>query len=204
VPLKPENMFTGLVATTGLLESRSPRGTGARMTVRAHLDGEPLVLGESIAVDGVCLSVDAILPDGFEFDASSETCSRTTLGGLEAGSTVHLERALRVGDRLGGHLVTGHVDGMGVLVGRRPVGEAVWMTFAPPADLARFFAEKGSVTVDGVSLTVNAISRDGFEVMLIPHTLTKTKLGRLVAGSRVNLEVDLIARYVERLTAFAG
>jgi riboflavin synthase len=197
-------MFTGLVATTGLLESRSSRGAGARMAVHARFEGEPLALGESIAVDGVCLSVDAILPEGFEFDASAETCSRTTLGSLEPGSAVHLERALRVGDRLGGHLVTGHVDGVGALVGRRPVGEAVWMTFAPPAELARFFAEKGSVTVDGVSLTVNAVSRDGFEVMLIPHTLEKTKLGRLVPGSRVNLEVDMIARYVERLTAFAG
>jgi riboflavin synthase len=197
-------MFTGLVETTGALASRSARGGGMRMALRVHFGAEPLALGESIAVDGVCLSVDAVLPDGFECDASSETCSRTTLGALEPGSKVHLERALRVGDRLGGHLVTGHVDGVGTLVERRPAGEAVWMAFAAPVELARFLAEKGSVTVDGVSLTVNAISREIFEVTLIPHTLTKTKLGALAPGSRVNLEVDLIARYVERLTASQG
>lgn len=198
-------MFTGLVETTGALASRSPpRGAGMRMTVRVRFEGEPLALGESIAVDGVCLSVDAILPDGFEVDASAETCSRTTLGELDLGSKVHLERALRAGDRLGGHLVTGHVDGVSTLAERHPAGEAVWMAFNAPSALARFLAEKGSVTVDGVSLTVNAVSSERFEIMLIPQTLAKTKLGALVPGSRVNLEVDLIARYVERLRAFPG
>jgi riboflavin synthase len=197
-------MFTGLVETTGTLASRSARGAGMRMALRVRFEGEPLALGESIAVDGVCLSVDAVLPDGFECDASSETCSRTTLGGLEPGSKVHLERALRVGDRLGGHLVSGHVDGVGTLAERRPAGEAVWMAFAAPVELARFLAEKGSVTIDGVSLTVNAVAREIFEVTLIPHTLAKTKLGALAAGSRVNLEADMIARYVARLTAFPG
>jgi len=194
-------MFTGLVETTGILASRSTRGDGARMVVRARLEGEPLALGESIAVDGVCLSVDAVLPDGFEVDASPETCAKTTLGALTPGCAVHLERAMRVGDRLGGHIVTGHVDGVGVLATRRPSGDAIWMALVAPAELARFIATKGSITVDGVSLTVNAVSKDGFEVMIIPHTLAKTKLGGLVAGSRVNLEVDLIARYVDRLTA---
>jgi riboflavin synthase len=199
-----ELMFTGLVETTGMLESRSVRGGGMRMSIRARFDGEPLVLGESIAVDGVCLSVDAVRIDGFEADASTETCARTTLGSLEQGATLHLERALRVGDRLGGHLVTGHVDGIGALANRRPAGEAVWMVFVAPPALMRFLAEKGSVTVDGVSLTVNGISVDGFEVMLIPHTCKRTKLGALVPGSRVNLEVDVIARYVQRLMALPG
>jgi riboflavin synthase len=197
-------MFTGLVETTGTLAGRSLRAAGMRMTVRVRFEGGPPVLGESIAVDGVCLSVDAIYPDGFEVDASSETCSRTTLGRLDVGSRVHLERALRVGDRLGGHLVTGHVDGVGTLAERRPSGEAVWMAFAAPAELARFLAEKGSVSVDGVSLTVNGVTSERFEVMLIPQTLEKTKLGALAPGSPVNLEVDLIARYVDRLRAFSG
>jgi len=197
-------MFTGLVEATGALDSRSLRGAGMRMRFRARFEGEPLAIGESIAVDGVCLSVAAVLPEGFEVDASPETCSRTTLGSLEPGGTVHLERALRLGDRLGGHLVTGHVDGVGAVADRRPAGEALWMALTAPPELARFLAEKGSVTVDGVSLTVNAVSGGRFEVMLIPQTLEKTKLDLLVPGSRVNLEVDLVARYVERLRAFPG
>jgi riboflavin synthase len=134
-----------------------------------------------------------------EFDASPETCSRTTLGSLSVGATVHLERALRVGDRLGGHLVSGHVDAVGSLTARRPAGDAVCMTFEAPEPLRRFIAEKGSITVDGVSLTVNGVSRDRFEVTIVPHTLSKTKLGALAPGARVNLEVDLIARYLDRL-----
>jgi riboflavin synthase len=193
-------MFTGLVAITGSVASVQPKsgGIGARMAVRAAFDDGPLVLGESIAVHGACLSVDAILPDGFEIDATSETLARTTLGSLAAGSPVHLERALRAADRLGGHLMTGHVDGVGTLVERRPAGDAVWMSFRVPGELAKFIAEKGSIAVDGVSLTVNAARGDTFEITLIPHTLEKTALGRLAVGGRVNLEVDLIARYVAR------
>jgi riboflavin synthase len=194
-------MFTGLVAITGAVASVQPKtgGIGARMALRATFDDGPLVLGESIAVHGACLSVDAILPDGFEVDATSETLARTTLGSLAVGSPVHLERALRAADRLGGHLMTGHVDGVGTLVERRPVGDAVWMSFRVPAELSKFIAEKGSIAVDGVSLTVNAARGDTFEITLIPHTLERTALGRLVPGGRVNLEVDLIARYVARL-----
>jgi riboflavin synthase len=192
-------MFTGLVAVTGTLAARSPRGPGARLAIQARFDDGPLVQGESIAVDGACLSVDAITADGFEVDASNETLARTTLGRLEVGSPVHLERALRPTDRLGGHMVSGHVDGVGSLVERRPVGECIWMLFRTPAELARFVAEKGSISVDGVSLTVNVVKGDRFEVTLIPQTIEKTKLGTLSPGQAVNLEVDLVARYVARL-----
>jgi len=194
-------MFTGLVAVLGTLEGRSPRGPGARLDIHARFDDGPLELGESIAIDGACLSVDAIASDGFEVDASAETLARTTLGKLQPGARVHLERALRVGDRLGGHLVTGHVDGVGSVVERRPLGEAVWMKLRAPVELARFVAEKGSISIDGVSLTVNAVSADRFEIVLIPHTLERTKLGALGAGDAVNVEVDLIARYVARLSS---
>jgi riboflavin synthase len=192
------SMFTGLVAASGVLAARSPRGPGARLGIRGRFDDGPLALGESIAVDGVCLSVDAIRPDGFEADASAETLTRTTLGLLEPASLVHLERALRAGDRMGGHIVTGHVDGVGELVARQPVGEAVSMSFRIPPELARFVAEKGSIAVDGVSLTVNSVNDDGFEVTIVPITLEKTKLGVLRPAQRVNLEVDLVARYVAR------
>jgi riboflavin synthase len=191
-------MFTGLVAVTGILADRSPRGPGARLVVNAHFEDGPIQLGESIAIDGVCLSADAVLRDGFEVDASAETLARTTLGRLVPGSPVHLERALRAGDRLGGHLVTGHVDGVGSLIERLPVGEAVWMALSVPRELARFVAEKGSIAVDGVSLTVNAVNVDRLELILIPHTLSKTKLGALKPGDPFNIEVDLVARYVAR------
>jgi riboflavin synthase len=215
-------MFTGLVAATGVLAAREPRGPGARLSLSAALDDGPFALGESIAVDGVCLSVDAITKTGFEADASSETLARTTLGGLRPGAILHFERSLRAGSLMGGHLVTGHVDGVGALVARTPVGEAVSMGFRLPPELARFVAEKGSIAVDGVSLTVNAVRKaasaearggaangangangtngtDLFDVMIIPHTLAKTKLGALAPGDPVNLEVDLVARYVARL-----
>jgi riboflavin synthase len=199
-------MFTGLVEATGAVSAVTPRGPGVRLAIalQAPLAGEPLALGESIAVDGVCLSVDAIRADGFEIDASAETLARTTLGGLRPGSRVHLERALRAGDRLGGHLVTGHVDGVGWFAEGRTVGDALWVSFGMPAALSRFVAEKGSIAVDGVSLTVNAAHEDTFEVTLIPQTLTKTKLTALKPRDPVNLEVDLIARYVARLVSRAG
>lgn len=194
-------MFTGIVSVLGTLGGRSPRGPGARLDIRARFEDGPLELGESIAVDGACLSVDAIASDGFEVDASGETLARTTLGQLRPGARVHLERALRVGDRLGGHFVTGHVDGVGRLVARRPMGEAVFMALRVPPDLSRFVAEKGSITIDGVSLTVNAVKGDTFDIVLIPHTLAKTKLGALQADDPVNVEVDLMARYAARLSS---
>jgi riboflavin synthase len=192
-------VFTGLVETTGVLAERTSRGPGARLFIRAELAGEALAMGESITVDGACLSVVEIRADGFAVDATSETLARTTLGDGTPGKRVNLERALRAADRLGGHIVTGHVDAVGTLIERNAVGEAFAMTFSLPASLQRFVAEKGSITVAGVSLTVNAVRRGepaAFDVMLIPITLRVTSLGDLAPGDRVNLEVDLVARYV--------
>jgi riboflavin synthase len=162
---------------------------------------EPLVLGESVSVDGVCLTVDAISPDGFEADASAETLARTTLGALPPGAPVNLERAMRAGDRFGGHVVGGHVDAVGEVVARRPVGEAVEVAFRVPRALAPLFATKGSVAVNGVSLTVNGVSAEGFDVTLIPATQRATGLAALPVGARVNVEVDVLARYVARQLA---
>jgi riboflavin synthase len=191
----------------GVLAERTARGPGARLVIRAALANEPLALGESIAIDGCCLSAVELArtpgsagsaPDRFAVDATAETLARTTLGTLPVGQQVNLERAVRAGDRLGGHLVTGHVDAVGKLLGRRDVGEAVAMRFSLPAELARFVAEKGSIAVGGVSLTVNAVAEGAFDVMIIPITLRVTTLGALAAGDPVNLEVDLVARYVAR------
>jgi riboflavin synthase len=209
-------MFTGLVEAKGTLVRRIDRGREARLVVRGDLVDapgggaapgrrDPIALGESIAVDGVCLTVDSLLkaggpgPTTFEVDASSETLDRTTLGSLAPGAAVNLERAVAVGSRLGGHIVSGHVDGVGRVVALAPSGAALVVGFEAPAELARFIAPKGSICVSGVSLTVNGVSGSTFDVMLIPHTQTKTSLDSLVVGSRVNLEVDVLARYVARL-----
>jgi riboflavin synthase len=204
-------MFTGLVETTGTLVRRTARGGEARLAIRGQLGGEPVVLGESIAIDGVCLTVDTLFDVGseaatFEFDASAETLSRTTLGALELGAKVNLERALAVGARLGGHIVSGHVDGVGRVRSLTPSGVALGtpsasleVVFDAPAELAGYIAPKGSICVSGVSLTINAVAASSFTVMLIPHTRHKTSLDALAVGSRVNLEVDVLARYVARL-----
>jgi riboflavin synthase len=160
-------------------------------------------LGESIAVDGCCLSVVAVVAKGFEADVSAETLSRTTLGTVRSGHFVNLERAVRATDRLGGHLVAGHIDGVCTLIERRPVGDSVVMTFTVPEGLGRFIAEKGSIALSGVSLTVNGVDPDRFEVTTIPVTLSATNLHRLAPGDRVNVEVDVIARYVGRMMAFS-
>jgi riboflavin synthase len=196
-------MFTGLVGAMGLLAQRSPRGPGARLVLQARLDGEAVAHGESITVDGACLSVVEVLGDGFSVDATAETLSRTTLGGLVPGpgTRVNLERSLRAGDRLGGHLVSGHVDGVGTVASRHEVGEALALSFLVPRELARYVAEKGSIAINGASMTVNAVRDDGFDVMVIPITRQETNLGALEPGARVNLEVDLVARYVARLLA---
>lgn len=193
-------MFTGLVQAKGTLVRRTQKGEDARLVVKGPLGGEPLRLGESIAVDGVCLTVDVIVDaETFEIDASSETLAKTTLGSVPVLGTVNLERALAVGERLGGHLVSGHVDAVGKLVEKTPAGESTKVTFEVPRELSRFIAQKGSVCVSGVSLTVNHVDRNRFDVMLIPHTLEKTTLGVLEVGAPVNLEVDVLARYVARL-----
>ena len=196
-------MFTGLVSSSGRVAARTPRGQGARLTVHASFADGVLELGESVAVDGCCLTVAALLPDGFQADVSSETLSRTSLGTIRPGHVVNLERALRATDRLGGHLVSGHVDGVSTLVARRPVGDSVAMTFTIPEGLARYLAQKGSVALNGVSLTVNAVDPDRFDIMTIPVTLAATNLHRLALGDRANIEVDLIARYIGRMMMFS-
>jgi len=160
--------------------------------------------GDSVAVAGCCLTVLDLDESGFSADLSGETLARTSLGNLAEGDPVNLEPALAAGDRLGGHLVTGHVDGLAEVVSITPAGDSRICRFRVPAELARFVAEKGSVTLDGVSLTVNAVEYDEFEVNLIPHTLKVTTLGHLEAGAVVNLEVDLVARYLDRLAEMRG
>ena len=193
-------MFTGIITGVGSLVSREMRGGDARLKVCVgNLLFEDVALGESIAVNGVCLTVVAFDEGHFEADASTETLSLTTLGGMQAGATVNLERALRAGDRLGGHLVSGHVDGVGEVLEVREDARAQRWRFAAPQPLMRFVAQKGSICVDGVSLTVNAVGERSFDVALVPHTVANTAFAATGVGDAVNLEVDQVARYVERL-----
>jgi len=194
-------MFTGIVQDLGRIVSRESRGVDAQLTVateRLKLDN--VAIGDSICVQGVCLTVTSLTGNAFTADVSHETLSLTTLGELQVSSPVNLEPSLRAGDPLGGHLVSGHVDGVARVTALAKDGDSLRMTFDVPRELARYIARKGSVAVDGVSLTVNEVSGTTFGVNLIPHTQAVTTLGRLQVGARVNLEVDPIARYVERLT----
>jgi len=181
-------MFTGIVQAVGRIVRTNPLEVDS-----ASLDLAGVAVGDSICVQGVCLTVTAIKPRGFTADVSAETLRVTT--GLDRPGAVNLEKSLAVGDKLGGHLVAGHVDGVGEVISRNGTEVALRL----PEALSRYIANKGSICVDGVSLTVNRVSGDEFEVNLIPHTLEVTTLGRLAPGARVNLEVDLIARYVERM-----
>jgi riboflavin synthase len=194
-------MFTGIVQALGRIVAVEPRSEGVQVAVDAGAFAETdIAVGDSIALNGCCLTVVAIDAGTMRFDVSSETLSCTT--GLDGVGAVNLEKALRFSDRLGGHLMSGHVDGVGVVQRAEPVAEggSVLLEVAVPGELARFVAPKGSIAIDGVSLTVNGVHRRHFSVNLIPHTLAVTSLGALRAGARVNLEVDLIARYVERLS----
>ncbi|MFO1474528.1 MAG: riboflavin synthase [Lysobacterales bacterium] len=193
-------MFTGLIEGVGTLAAREARSGDARLRIGiGTLPFDNVQLGESISVNGTCLTVVAFDETGFEADASNETLALTTLGALPVGRALNLERAMRPGDRLGGHLVSGHVDGVGTVRATRDDARAQRWSFAVPAPLRRYIAAKGSICVDGVSLTVNAVNGEGFEVALVPHTLTHTAFGATSVGDDVNLEVDLVARYVERL-----
>jgi riboflavin synthase len=194
-------MFTGLVQTTGTIREIIHTSESRRLVIDARLAANDRPLGASVAISGVCLTVTESGDDFIAADAAFETLAVTTLGALEIGDRVNLEPALRVGDPLGGHLVSGHVDGIGKLRSVQPRGDARECWFDVPEPLRRYIAVKGSVTVDGVSLTVNAIDSHGFMVGLIPHTLAATSLGSLCeqGSGNVNLEVDLLARYVERL-----
>jgi riboflavin synthase len=195
-------MFTGIVRDIGQVLALEQRGGDARLGVRVGtLDLTRQGLGDSIAVAGVCLTVAAVSGSVFEADVSRETLALTTLGRLRAGGRVNLEPALRAADPLGGHLVVGHVDGVAELRARSADARSERMRLRVPQALARYVARKGSVALDGVSLTVNAVDSDEFEVNLIPQTLAVTTLGTLQPGDRVNFEVDLIARYTERLLA---
>lgn len=195
-------MFTGLVAGVGTLVARDMRAGDARVHVATGtLPFGDAQMGESIAVNGVCLTVVDFDGDGFRADISSETLALTTLGELAPGRALNLERAMRPDDRLGGHLVSGHVDGIGRVLQIDDDGRAQRWTFAAPRLLLRYIAQKGSICVDGVSLTVNAVDDAGFEVALVPHTLQHTAFAQTVVGDAVNLEIDLVARYVERLLA---
>ncbi|MDT8408269.1 MAG: riboflavin synthase [Wenzhouxiangellaceae bacterium] len=193
-------MFTGIVKGRGSVAQVKPTSGGCRMRIEAdELVAFDLSRGDSIAVNGVCLTALELQPTSFEIDASNETLKLSTLGHLETGATVNLEPALKAGDALGGHLVSGHVDGTAMLLEAVPDGDNRCMRFEAPAPLQRYIAPKGSVTLDGVSLTVNRVTGNRFELNLIPHTLSVTTLGRLLPGDRVNLEVDQIARYLDRL-----
>ena len=195
-------MFTGIIEGVGRLAAREPRGGDVRLAIEAGtLPFEDVRLGESIAVNGVCLTVVAFDDASFQADASNETLALTTLGGLEAGAALNLERAMRPDDRLGGHLVSGHVDGVGRVAAITPDARAQRWRFEAPAGVLRYVAKKGSICVDGVSLTVNEVDDAGFEVALVPHTVAHTRFSSTRVGDPVNLEVDLIARYVERLMA---
>jgi riboflavin synthase len=197
-------MFTGIVEGTGRVEALRPRRGGSRrLVVSAPFDLKRLPMGASIAVDGVCLTVVARRGRRFEADLGPETLARTTLGDLQVGGSVHLERPLRAGDPLGGHLVAGHVDGVGRLEHRRARGDALELHLRAPAEVAPYLAPKGSVAVDGVSLTVNQVRGPRFSVTLIPHTLAVTHLGERRAGDRVNIEADLIAKQIARLMKHA-
>ena len=198
-------MFTGIITGVGRIAAREPRGGDLRLTVATgNLPFETPQLGESIAVNGVCLTVVAFDAASFQADVSTETLALTTLGRLADDAPVNLERALRASDRLGGHLVSGHVDGLGRVASITDDARAQrWRFEAPPA-LLRYIAKKGSICVDGVSLTVNAVDAEGFEVALVPHTVANTAFAAIGVGDAVNLEVDLVARYVERLLVDRG
>ena len=196
-------MFTGIVEGTGTVAALAVAadGSGARLEVDAPFLAGGLGLGESVAVNGCCVTVAETTPGGFAADLVAETLRRTALGGLAAGASVNLERPLALGGRLGGHLVQGHVDGVARVLHRAPVGDGEELRVELPPDLARYVVEKGSIAVDGVSLTVAGVGPGWFAVALVPHTLAVTTLGDRRPGDLLQLEVDVVAKYVERLVA---
>ena len=195
-------MFTGIVEDLGVVAGVKKKPKDSRITVRAsNIKATELSLGESIAVSGVCLTVTSFTGDSFTVDVSGETLTRTTLSELTAGKVVNLERALLAGGRMGGHIVNGHVDGVGVVKKIIPSGESEVFWFSLPHELARYVVEKGSIAVDGVSLTVNEVEGNGFSVNIIPFTQTTTTFGDLKPGQTVNIECDIIGKYVEKFVS---
>lgn len=193
-------MFTGIIEAVGTVSSLQNRGGDMRVSIRSgKLDLGDVKLGDSIAVNGICLTAVALPGDGFVADVSGETLQRSAFVDLKPGSRVNLEKALTPTTRLGGHLVSGHVDGVGELLSLKQDARSVRMRIQAPAELAKYIAEKGSITIDGVSLTVNAVDGARFDLNIVPHTMQETTLVDFAVGRRINLEVDLIARYLERL-----
>ena len=192
-------MFTGLVEEIGAVAAITPNGPGARLTIHCETVLEGLTLGDSVAVNGACLTAPEITDSSFAVDCIAETLSRTAIGTLEVGMPVNLERAMRLGDRLGGHLVQGHIDGTGEVVSLTPEGDSLRVRVRLPEDLRKYVVEKGSVAIDGISLTIAERHDDGLTVALIPHTMAHTTLGPASQGRMVNLEVDLVAKYVAQL-----
>ena len=192
-------MFTGLIEDCGSIKNTLKTATSAVVTINTALPTDSMAKGDSVAVNGVCLTVIAIDSDSFSADVSPETFSCTTLESLQPGSRVNLERALRVGDRLGGHIVTGHVDAIGNIQQIVPAQNAILIDIEVPAETSRYLIEKGSVAVDGISLTGNSVAGNVFQLTVIPHTLSVTTLKDLRPGSHVNIETDIIGKYVERL-----
>ncbi|MFP6599878.1 MAG: riboflavin synthase [Deltaproteobacteria bacterium] len=192
-------MFTGIIEGTGRVVSVEETNGGRRLGVSADLATDGLDTGESIAVAGACMTVVSSQSGSFVFDVSAESLRRTTLGAFAEGDAVNLERSLKFGDRLGGHMVNGHIDGLGRLAARRAEGDSTLLTFEVPQELTRLTVEKGSVAIDGVSLTCFSCRKDSFEVAVVPHTLEVTTLGGLGEGQRVNVETDVLGRYVAKL-----
>jgi riboflavin synthase len=192
-------VFTGIVEVMGTVRSVEPRDRAVRLTIGTPSFGEGLAIGESVSVNGVCLTTVQSECHAVSFDVVEETLQRTSLGMLEAGSAVNLERPVSLSTRLGGHLVQGHVDAVGTVQSVERRGDELWIAIAIPAGLGRYIVEKGSIAVDGISLTVAAIDPDVFHVAIIPHTAEITNLGCATAGTRVNLEVDVIAKHIEKL-----
>ena len=193
-------MFTGIIEGLGTVKSLTRSAGGLRMGVKADFSMDRLPVGDSVAVSGACLTVVNFCDNIFDVDVAPETLSRTTLGQAKVGDRVNLERALCFGDRLGGHLVSGHVDGIGVVKAKRSVANATLFSFGIPETVSRYIIHKGSIAVDGISLTVNFCDRTSFEVSIIPHTAKMTTLGFRKAGDRVNIETDMIGKYVEGFT----
>lgn len=197
-------MFTGLVTDVGTVQTIETTSSGSRVSIKTSYPIEDLVMGESIAVDGACLTVVAIGTESFDVEASPETLRLTTLGDRSAGDHVHLERALRFSDRLGGHLVLGHVDGVGHVQSVSRDGNAIILSISTPDTVSPYLLPKGSITVNGVSLTLNQVFESSFEIAIIPHTQDETTLAAWTVGDRVNLEADVIGKYVRRMLAGGG
>ena len=193
-------MFTGIIESIGMIAKMEKRGGDVRLHIATgKLDLSDVALGDSIAVNGVCLTAVVLPGDGFVADVSNETLSLTSLGQLSTGSPVNLEKALTMSTRLGGHLVSGHVDGLGEVIAKSEDARSIRFTVKAPDELAKYIAHKGSITVDGTSLTVNAVKGAEFELNIVPHTAQETIMSEYEVGRKVNLEVDLVARYLERL-----